>query len=225
MKNLMKNTKLVSIAAFLVLAAGLAGCPVRGTSEPFHVLGDIKNMNFEILKAKLLIPFDCIHCHAGGSQPLDTEADVLKFVIPGQSRSSRLWEVIERGEMPKGGSKLSDAYCDMVAMYIDGLAPGGPTPTPTPAPLPLEPTFTSLQSNLFAVSCRGCHGGGPTPPTKRADLTKYDIVKENADEIVERLTGDPNVDPMPPPKSGRPVPKPEVVETLKEWIKRGFPPN
>jgi hypothetical protein len=42
-----------------------------------------------------------------------------------------------------------------------GSSPTQPSPTPAPAPAPpaLQPTFSSIQANVFSTRCSPCHSG------------------------------------------------------------------
>ena len=230
------NLSFMNLFLRLVLAvtigAGLAGCPSRGTNEAeeFQMLPDYSVVSYSLLRSKLLQPMKCLQCHAEMNQ----ESGMLQYLVPGQARLSRLFEVIERGEMPKGGPKLSDRYVKMLETYINGVPVSGPTPQPSPTPLPtpaptpspLKPTFASLEYNLVYVSCTGCHGVNQPSPGRRISLTDYETVKKNASEILTRISyPDSDPDVMPPSNSKRPKPQADVIHTFSAWINAGFPEN
>ena len=73
--------------------------------------------------------------------------------------------------------------------------------------------YLGLKKNLFDNSCTKCHN--PDKP-KRLDLTNKDLILENFDDIIYRMTDafDMGFDYMPP--KGDPV-SPELIKELKAW--------
>ncbi len=104
-----------------------------------------------------------------------------KVVFPGSSTGSRVIEVIEGGEMPPNGTKVSDAHLSTLKRWIDeGAKFDGPDPKvalgeltkATPAPDAAGPAKVVASSGKETVSfardiapilrdnCNGCHIGG-----------------------------------------------------------------
>jgi hypothetical protein len=223
----------LSLIGCLGVLTGLTGCPVKGTDEAleFKMAPTFHDVDYSILKDQVLGPFGCIHCHAD----MATEAGLQSYgVEPGSPETSTLYQKVSSGEMPKGGPRMSSGFVQIVATYIDGLQaavkkpPGTsspPPPKPLP-PLPLAPTYASLRVNVLEVSCRGCHGMSGKPPGKRKDFSKYDVVKEEADEMYRRMKlPDNDDDVMPPSDSGRVRVPDDQARVFKEWIDKGFPEN
>lgn len=131
----------------------------------------------------------CGNCHirdSKGGFNTGTFAALMKgseggvVIFPGNAEGSRLIEVIESGDMPRGGGKLTAQEFKALVDWInagakfDGPNPNAPlaaagTPPPTPAPSqPLavqKPTgketvsFSGELSRVFSAQCVGCHSG------------------------------------------------------------------
>lgn len=85
-----------------------------------------------------------------------------------------------------------------------------------PGPGASDPAWLSLKKNLFDASCIKCHNPESARIKKRLDLTQKDIVLENYDDILFRMTEafDMGFDYMPP--KGEPV-SAGVIRELKLW--------
>lgn len=111
--------------------------------------------------------------------------DVGVVLTPGGSRGSRLIEVIEIGDMPRGGGKVSRQELALLSGWIDQgakfdgrdpnaplgalVGPGGATPAPssqTPSPKVVRATgketvrFALDVAPVLAENCLPCHGRG-----------------------------------------------------------------
>lgn len=216
--------KKVPIAIAALLAGALGGCYGRGTDEAdtYAIMNPDMPATFAEVNAMIFQPL-CAKCHAG---VFDSEQDLLshaKFVVPGQPDGSMVMQMVESGEMPKGGPKLNESQCDLIRRYIEQIdvkpAPVPkpiPTPSPSSSPAP-EPTYTWLSANLFNVSCMGCH----STATQKGGiiLDTYADAKANAsDALSEIQTAD-----MPPDDSGKPTPSAAATAALQEWINQGYP--
>jgi cytochrome c5 len=86
-------------------------------------------------------------------------------------------------------------------------------------PAKTDPAWASMKRNLFDASCTKCHNPDTAKRKKRLDLTQKEVVLENYEDIVYRMTDafDTGVDYMPP--KGDPV-KPAIVNALKIWKER-----
>jgi mono/diheme cytochrome c family protein len=127
----------------------------------------------------------CGGCHIAGRKggfQMVSYAGLMKtgMVQPGVGNASRLVEVIESGDMPRGGGKVSRDDLNLLIKWIDAGAPfdgtdpaqplggGGPpaaTGTPTPPPPPVvavklkagEVSFASDIAPVLLQNCAGCH--------------------------------------------------------------------
>ena len=105
-----------------------------------------------------------------------------KVVYAGDSKGSRLVEIIESGDMPKGSAKVSKEQLDALKKWIDqGAKFDGPNPTAslasfassansstaTPSMTPTRMadgsesvSFAKDIAPILAENCKGCHIGG-----------------------------------------------------------------
>ena len=115
--------------------------------------------------------------------------------------------------MPLGGPQLTPDELKMVADYING--PIVPVPT-----IELKPTYASLKVHLFEKSCTMCHNASSG---RLDDFTRYGEIKDEIEDIEEQL----DFGTMPPLDSNgnprAPVPTQEVLNTFREWVRRGLP--
>jgi len=104
-----------------------------------------------------------------------------KVIFPGDAAGSRLIEVIESGDMPRGGGKLSQLEFDLLKKWInDGAKFDGPDEnaaiaklvptTTTAAPMPVATpsiveatgketvSFSKEIASVLAENCNRCHG-------------------------------------------------------------------
>ena len=115
-----------------------------------------------------------------------------------------------------------------------------PAPAPTPASTPLQPTFSSLRTQIFQVWCAGCHSGVGRPPdggirldanAAHADLVNARSVGKPA--AVRVIPGDPNNSYLVHKLEGRadivgsrmpfggPFLPQADVDVIRMWIARG----
>ena len=122
-----------------------------------------------------------------------------------------------------------------------------PTPTPTPAPTPapaLQPTFSSINTQILQVWCIGCHSGVGRPPDGGLRLDANAAYGElvNARSIgkpsaVRVVPGDPNGSYLIHKLEGRsdivgdrmPFGGPSLaltdIDVMRTWIAQGAPNN
>ncbi|WP_185903059.1 c-type cytochrome [Bacteriovorax stolpii] len=76
--------------------------------------------------------------------------------------------------------------------------------------------YLDIKKNLFDMSCTRCHNPENAVKKGRLDLTKKELILENYDDIIYRMTDafDLGIDYMPP--RGNRV-SPEVIKQLKAW--------
>jgi hypothetical protein len=210
------SSKTSVVLSMIALALVFSGCPERGTDEAaeFRIPPDYRFVNFFILNKEVLTPF-CIRCHSS----FNTELGISKHIVPRHPERSLLFTQVDSDKMPQGGPHLSSSLKRIVSQYIDDISV-----LPTPVPLPaLEPKYSSLRQNLFQQSCTGCHGVDNPKLGKRKDLSTYEGAKENAAEILDRLTTSDEDDQMPPKRLNRQRPAPMVIEAFRQWMEQGFP--
>ena len=136
----------VRILSVLVaaLASGLGGA--AGAELSFE--RDVR----PILKA------NCFQCHGEGEKTkggLDARLRRLLVkggesgpaIVPGKPEASRLFELIQKGEMPKGEHKLSAAQVQTIGRWIAG---GARTLRAEPEQLGKEPYFTEEERGFWA---------------------------------------------------------------------------
>ena len=132
-----------------------------------------------------LLSRHCGGCHIAGRKggfQMASYAGLMKtgMVQPGVSNASRLVEVIESGDMPRGGGKVSADDMNLLMRWIDSGAPfDGPDPSqpiaataaqpsggpPVPPPQPVvavklkagEVSFAANIAPLLLENCAGCH--------------------------------------------------------------------
>ena len=105
----------------------------------------------------------------------------------------------------------------------------------------IEPTLTSIQSNVFGVICIECHvPGGPGPmPLDSAEVSFQSLVNAPSIEVqgllrvepgnaetsylVHKIEGRPTIvgQRMPPPP--RPSLTLEQIQAIRDWIDAGAP--
>ena len=187
-----------------------------------------------ILKAK------CEKCHGAETQKADfalhTSALLLKgsesgvVLVPGKSSESRLFQVIQHGEMPpKGEPSLSLAELDLVQRWIDAGADLGTAGGPGPRELTEHDVIP-----ILLLRCTVCHGrhrqeGG-------LDLRQRDAMLRGGKSGPAFVPGKPqeslllrriHAEEMPPHSrltevSVKPM-DPEETNILTRWIEQGAP--
>lgn len=134
----------------------------------------------------------CGRCHVDRSQgkfstatfaALSKGSEAGRVVFPGDGKSSRIVELIEQGDMPRGGAKVTAQELATLAKWIDegakfdggdanaqlrtlvGGAAAIPAPMPEMPKLDVVPATGAEKSSwsrdvaaVVAASCLGCHG-------------------------------------------------------------------
>lgn len=97
-----------------------------------------------------------------------------------------------------------------------GVKTAGFTPLEVAGELEKDQAYLSVKKNLFDASCVKCHNPETAAKKDRADLTKKEVILENLDDIIYRMTDafETGEDYMPP-KGPRVTP--EVIKQLKSW--------
>jgi len=143
-------------------------------------------VSFTMDVAPLLVA-NCAACHIresrGGLSLANFEAlsrgsENGTVLFPGDGMASRLYEVLDTGDMPRGGNRLPDEVLATIRTWIDqGAKFDGPDPsvaiaemaapsgTPSTTPSIVKPTGTETISfgsdiaGIFVEHCSECHGG------------------------------------------------------------------
>ena len=167
-------------------------------------------------------------------------------VIAGEPETSRLVEVIESGEMPKGGGKVSKAELDVLKNWIaigakyDGdnrgqsIANVAPAVTGTSDAVPLKRSsgnetvsFAADIAPILVENCQRCHMiNGPRGRFSMANFAGLlrggmsgTVIKPGNAQgslLVQRLRGQ-DVDVMPPNKKL----SEDLIEKVATWINEG----
>lgn len=93
---------------------------------------------------------------------------------------------------------------------------------------PNPPVFSQIQTKMVDKYCAACHGGADSPGIS---LLEYDDVgnakrirdNKKAQEVLMRVSADPNWPQMPPQGMDTPAEQAEVVRLIKAWIAAGQP--
>lgn len=173
-----------------------------GAKKPAGEKGKLEPDGFTKGVAPILVG-RCANCHIQNSRggfSVSNYPAILKgsndgvVFQPGKSKGSRLMDVLESGDMPRGGGRLSDEELATIAKWIDAgakfdgpdettplttlVGPGGGTPAPT------RPMLTTVKATgkekiqfmrdvapLLLTHCVECHGG--QQPAGRLTLTTF----------------------------------------------------
>ena len=202
---------------FLLIA--VTACKIEtGTDESsrFKVFNySIDQVNYTVLRDNVLVP-QCMHCHTW----VNSEAEVIKRIVPGDPASSEIYKLVVSGQMPASSPRLTDQSLTLVKYYIlkmSGVQPQRPTP--------LAATYSSLKVNLFEKSCIRCHNPDIVlKHPKRPDYTTKAAIVARYDDILYSMTDAwiTNDNEMPPADSGVPRVSEEVIDMLKKWKDSGF---
>ncbi len=124
-----------------------------------------------------LLQTKCGRCHSAAANPkggfcIDDYAAIRRgsdsgqVFVPGKGDGSRLIELLETGDMPRGGGKLADADIAMIKGWIDAGAPfdGDPTAMASAggSSMPTGKETVSFMRDIAPVivgNCTRCHGG------------------------------------------------------------------
>ena len=197
----------------------------------------------------------CNNCHVAqtrGGFNLGTFANLMKgstsgiVLMPGKSDGSRLIEVLDSGDMPRGGGKLPDDQITLIAKWIDAgakfdgsdpnaaIGAGLPTPSAAPALAVVKASgnesirFSRDIAPVLADTCAGCHGG--QQPPERLSLETFARLLSGSQNgpiltpgkpaeslLIKKLRGTAG-DRMP---KDRPPLSEETIAKFEKWIAEG----
>ena len=201
----------------------------------------------------------CGRCHIQNARGMVSMTDFETFmkgpeagavVLPKDAEGSRIIEVIEQGDMPRGGLKVTPQELSVLKTWIaegakyDGddrktalmtLAPGV-----RPSALPKVPErratgketvkFSVDIAPVLAAKCVGCHGGGDRPAARFDMMTYRGLLRggENGPVIVAGKPAESQLIKKLKgtgggdrmPQRQPPLP-PETIAKIAKWIEEG----
>jgi mono/diheme cytochrome c family protein len=202
----------------------------------------------------------CGNCHIDnkrGQFSLETFADLRRgtpagvVLFPGASRGSRLVEVLETGDMPRGGGQLSTAQIEELKKWIDegakldeGLQPNQPLQeyvvsirgagntniNVSRASGKETVSFASDVAPILFENCNGCHiGGQRASGNLRMDTFGGLLRGGDSGNVLEAgnaaasliLARVKGEQGARMPAGGRPALNAKQIETLQTWIQEG----
>ena len=254
--------------------------PIYRRLERAHALLELEGIRLPPLKAtpskpaavsrrdavtftKQVAPFlvtKCGRCHVTASRGefnMSTYVELMRgssagvVIFPGDADGSRIVEVIESGDMPRGGGEVSPVELDMLKRWIsagakfDGDDQRAALGTfSSDAPQPDLPTLTLTKSTgsesisfsrdiapVLAASCLGCHVNAQRP-RGRLNMSNFAGILRGGDS-------GPTIVPREParslliqrlkgeggdqrmPAGGRPPLSDEVISKFEKWIEEG----
>lgn len=181
-------------------------------------------IDFKTINEAIIQPH-CITCH----QQYATYEGV-------KNEANNILNAVNSNRMPKNAAPLSSAKKQLLAMWVAAGAPqGGENPTPPPNDK-LEATWVSLSAKVFFPKCLVCHN--PQGQAKFLDLSSRQAFFEQrnrdfggetlldfdhpSESYLLTVITDPD-EPMPPVWSNLELLKPQEIEVIIEWIKKGLP--
>lgn len=136
--------KTLIFTLFLTL---LMSCGKRGGLEFIESqdlgLEQEKLLTFDDLKNRIIAPH-CMGCHKRSG----TEDGIKNWVVPGDPESSKLYQVIKSGQMPKKADPLPTTEVEFVRQYILDMASARVLETVD---------FDTLKNEILAPHCLTCH--------------------------------------------------------------------
>ena len=120
--------KLLTAALFVALFVAACGKDTGTGGQP------AAEPNYKWLSANVIGP-KCLECHGAGKKvPFTNYAQVVKWVIPGKSNASPLYQAITAPDtnpmkMPKNRTPLAQTETEAFKAWIDSGAKESSTPT------------------------------------------------------------------------------------------------
>jgi hypothetical protein len=178
---------------------------------------------FEELKAQVLRPY-CIECHGEYSQ-----YDTVK------KNADEILKSVENGSMPKDAKNLDNRLIYLIEDWITTGKMKSPNSNPVEIPadnrVVLEPTFSSITTNIFEPKCNRCHNEDDyISLIDTTDLDAMRAVKDFAMEdidnpymstFIQAIYGEKRN--MPPKKTKLEYLTKEEVDIIIEWYRLDLP--
>jgi hypothetical protein len=217
--------KLVDLGASLAELPALEMADENGESISF------KNQIAPILVAK------CGNCHVSatrGDFGMNTFAALASSgaVVPRDPVSSRLIQVIDSGEMPRGGGMVTEQELALLQQWVTlGAKNDGEDDVPLNR-LTADNAAPPMNRGAPPVSfeCKGCHIDA-TQPRGGLNMTNLAALLRGGDSgvmlnlqqpeeslLVKKLKGTADGNRMP---GGRPPLNAEIIATIQKWIAEG----
>ncbi len=204
----------------------------------------------------------CGNCHINnrrGNFSLATYNELIKgsaagkVLFPGAEQGNRIIELIESGDMPRGGGKLTDAQLAAFRKWIiegakfDGPDPAANLPTfakgaanPTAAAAMKVKVATGNETVSFArdiapilvENCNGCHiAGRQASGNFRMDTFTQLLRGGDSGAVIASGKAEDSLlikklkgeSGQRMPAGGRPALSPERIELISTWIREGAP--
>ena len=148
----------------------LTHCGNKTSSLDFKVndssnlaLNPNEKVAFSQIKSQILTPY-CLSCHSS----VGTEANLKKWITPGNPDSSLFFTTVENGSMPQNQKPLSTLSLELIRNYITQMAPtttGGTTGGTTTNGI----SYAEIKSAVLTpYRCVNCHSVG-----SEASLAKW----------------------------------------------------
>jgi hypothetical protein len=224
------------------------------TTKPGAMAG--RNMSGGISFAGQIAPLlqsKCGRCHSGnapkGQFSVATYADIRRgsdsgtVFNPGKGQGSRLMDLLETGEMPKGGNKLSPDELTMISTWIDMGAPYDADPVAMATAgtggisRPTGNETVSFMTDIAPVivaKCTRCHGGERGSDNMELDTFARimkggrtgDIISAGLPssslliQMIEGTARDKTGPRRRMPDRSPPLAK-DVIEKIRTWIAEG----
>lgn len=247
-------------AALEVKGVKIAPLPALGKSDstkPGAPMPAGGGLSFTKNVAPILVA-KCGNCHVRNARGMFSMANYEalmkgnndgKVLFAGDAKNSRLIEVIESGDMPRGGLKISVAEKATLVKWIDaGAKFDGPDAKANL--MSLAPNVDSLLPKIelkrasgnetisfandiapvLSKNCANCHGNGRRP-SARFNLTNMTAMLRGGESGPAILPGKPEesllIQKLTSPKSGQRMPlrqpalPAEVIAKIRTWIKEG----
>ncbi len=201
-----------------------------------------------------LVVGKCRNCHVTGQRGMFSMASYdslmrgannVTVLSPGKGKESRIVEILESGDMPRGGGRLSNEEIGLITKWIDeGAKFDGTDRTAridagVPQPQRTDLTVTKATGNetvkfsrdiapVIASTCTGCHGG-QNPRGNLSMETFAQLLRGSQDNVIispgkpadsiliKRIKGIGG-DRMP---MGRAPLSDETIAKFEKWIAEG----
>ncbi len=204
----------------------------------------------------------CANCHINnrrGNFSLATYNDLMKgstagkVLFPGAEQGNRIVELIEAGDMPRGGGKLTEAQLTAFRKWIvegakfDGPDPAANLPTfakgaanqPAATEMKVKPatgnetvSFARDIAPLLMENCNGCHiAGRQASGNFRMDTFAQLLRGGDSGAVIASGKAEESLivkklkgeSGQRMPAGGRPALSPEKIELISTWIREGAP--
>lgn len=148
----------------------LTHCGNKTSSLDFKVndssnfaLNPNEKVAFSQIKSQILTPY-CLSCHSS----VGTEANLKKWITPGNPDSSLFFTTVENGSMPQNQKPLSSLSLELIRNYITQMAPTTVPPTTTGGTT-TGISYAQIKSAVLTpYRCVNCHSVG-----SEASLAKW----------------------------------------------------